>query len=89
MEINALHEVTSYVEPKPKQTNPNKFKSLPIVLLSGYDAMTMLFFEFDELVEPNFPLAIISISTFGSGRTSRTIIFSRSLPYALPNSSWL
>ena len=77
------------VEPKPKPTNPNKFKSLPIVLLSGYDAMAMLCLEFDELVEPEFPLAIISISTFGSDRTSRTIIFNRTLPYAPPNSSWL
>ena len=78
------------VEPKPTTaTNPNKFKSLPIVLFSGYDTMSMLFLKFDELVEPEFPLAIISISTFGSDRTSRTIIFNRTLPYAPPNSSWL
>ena len=77
------------LESKPKPTNPNKFKSLPIVLFSGYDTMSMLFLKFDELVEPEFPLAIISISTFGSDRTSRTIIFNRTLPYAPPNSSWL
>jgi hypothetical protein len=77
------------LEPKLKRPNPNEFISLPIVLLSGDDTMAMLLFEFDELVKPNFPLAIISISTFGSGRTSMIIVFDRTLAHTSPNSSWL